>query len=551
MGLLASLPEVLFAEPMPEFTLRSTRDSRWVVTTNQPDNFAVYTAGLTGVGQICGIIDSAMDTNHCAFLDNQPIGPTHRKIQAYNAPLNASLHGSHTSSILLANAIGGDAGPIDPPPTTDPNPDLQGVAYGARAVYNGYPSFGESSVYGRFELHRTQGAFVHSNSWGNDATRAYDSTCRALDNFMWTNEDQFLAFSASNSSLITNPENAKNVLAVGASRNAPVQNEFCQGGAGPTLDGRRKPDVLAPGCSINAAGASTGCSTVSLTGTSMACPAAAGVATLMRQYFTQGWYPTGAPNSSNAFVPSGALLKAMVVNSATDLTAVAQFPGPREGWGRVLADNALYLANRTPAETRRVVVWDARSTSDRSINTGQSRTYRINVLDAGEPLKITLAYTDAPALTGASNPVVNNLNLVVTAPDTSSYVGNYLVGGASVTGGSADAINNLEQVLIPAPSLGIWTITVSGAAVNVGPQGFAVVATGNLFEVTCNDIDFNNDGVYFDVTDVDAFFSVYVEGPCIPDTSTCDSIDFNNDSLFFDPADIDAFLRVYSEGPCE
>ena len=66
----------------------------------------------------------------------------------------------------------------------------------------------------------------------------------------------------------------------------------------------------------------------------------------------------------------------------------------------------------------------------------------------------------------------------------------------------------------------------------------------------CNDIDFNNDGSFFDPQDIDAFLSVYSEGPCIPDTATCDDIDFNNDTSIFDPCDIDSFLLVYSEGPC-
>jgi hypothetical protein len=30
----------------------------------------------------------------------------------------------------------------------------------------------------------------------------------------------------------------------------------------------------------------------------------------------------------------------------------------------------------------------------------------------------------------------------------------------------------------------------------------------------------------------------------------CNDIDFNNDGSFFDPDDVDAFLRVFSEGPC-
>jgi hypothetical protein len=70
-----------------------------------------------------------------------------------------------------------------------------------------------------------------------------------------------------------------------------------------------------------------------------------------------------------------------------------------------------------------------------------------------------------------------------------------------------------------------------------------------MMENTC-EIDFNNDGSVFDPQDIDAFLSVYSEGPCIPAGATCDSIDFNNDNSFFDPDDIDAFLRVFSEGPC-
>jgi hypothetical protein len=67
---------------------------------------------------------------------------------------------------------------------------------------------------------------------------------------------------------------------------------------------------------------------------------------------------------------------------------------------------------------------------------------------------------------------------------------------------------------------------------------------------TCDDIDFNNDNSFFDPTDIDAFLSVYSEGPCIPASATCGDIDFNNDGASFDPCDIDSFLTVFSEGPC-
>ncbi|MFO0857856.1 MAG: hypothetical protein U0640_10920 [Phycisphaerales bacterium] len=66
----------------------------------------------------------------------------------------------------------------------------------------------------------------------------------------------------------------------------------------------------------------------------------------------------------------------------------------------------------------------------------------------------------------------------------------------------------------------------------------------------CNDIDFNNDGSYFDPQDIDAFLSVYSEGPCIPAAAICDDIDFNNDTSIFDPCDINGFLALFTEGPC-
>jgi len=68
--------------------------------------------------------------------------------------------------------------------------------------------------------------------------------------------------------------------------------------------------------------------------------------------------------------------------------------------------------------------------------------------------------------------------------------------------------------------------------------------------VTCDSIDFNNDTAFFDPTDIDAFLSVFSEGPCIPETATCNELDFNNDGALFDPCDIDSFLLQFSEGPC-
>jgi hypothetical protein len=67
----------------------------------------------------------------------------------------------------------------------------------------------------------------------------------------------------------------------------------------------------------------------------------------------------------------------------------------------------------------------------------------------------------------------------------------------------------------------------------------------------CDDIDFNRDGTRFDPLDIEAFLSVFSEGPCLPIGASCRDVDFNNDGSLFDPDDVDAFFRVFSEGPCE
>ncbi len=79
---------------------------------------------------------------------------------------------------------------------------------------------------------------------------------------------------------------------------------------------------------------------------------------------------------------------------------------------------------------------------------------------------------------------------------------------------------------------------------------FRIQANYVPLPLTCDSIDFNNDTSVFDPQDIEAFLSVYSEGPCIPSNATCNDIDFNNDCSLFDPCDIASFLVMYSEGPC-
>lgn len=46
----------------------------------------------------------------------------------------------------------------------------------------------------------------------------------------------------------------------------------------------------------------------------MATPVIAGSAILVRQYFTDGYYPTGQKIAADAFTPSSALIKAVMIS---------------------------------------------------------------------------------------------------------------------------------------------------------------------------------------------------------------------------------------------
>jgi subtilisin family serine protease len=100
------------------------------------------------------------------------------------------------------------------------------------------------------------------------------------------------------------------------------------------LHHRIKPDLVAPGDSLvsvlsnGAAGPS--CGTLSMTGTSMATPAAAGIGLLVRQYFMSpsSAFWAGHCNLVNsfcrAFTPSGVLVKAVLLQSGS---AMRMFDG--------------------------------------------------------------------------------------------------------------------------------------------------------------------------------------------------------------------------------
>jgi hypothetical protein len=258
---------------------------------------------------------------------------------------------------------------------------------------------------------------------------------------------------------------------------------------------------------------------------------------LARQYFTEGFYPTGAATPANAFVPSGALLKAVLINSAVDMTSFPDYFTVYEGWGRIKMDDALFFVG----DARRLIVADIRNAS--GLNTGEAHTYYITCRNAGQPLKFTLVWTDVPATLGASYTPVNNLDLVVTDPFGTAYHGNVFSGTESAAGGTADAVNNAEGVLRNAPLTGTWRIDVLGTAVNQDVQGYALVITGDVQEgaALCGDLDYDRD---VDGDDYAIFLAAF--GALSSDARYYSAADFDHDGVV-SLIDYQQWLQCYRE----
>jgi subtilisin family serine protease len=211
-----------------------------------------------------------------------------------------------------------------------------------------------------------------------------------------------------------------------------------------------------------------------MSGTSMACPSITAAAALVRQYLEEGYLPNGvqAPAEYN---PTGAMVRALLMNSSVNMTGVAGYPSNEEGWGRLLLDNSLWFLG----ETRRTVGMDLPNAYGRS--QGGVSEFQVQVLDSNTPFRATMSFTDYPAQVFAGQAAVNNVDLQVVAPDGTVYLGNVISNGQSSSGGAADAKNSTEMVMLNQPTIGIYRIRAVVTAVNQGNrQGMAMVANGNL-----------------------------------------------------------------------
>ena len=543
---IARLREVLYVEPWRPNQLTNVNAQAFLQTglaPTDPNARRLWDQGIRGQGEIVAIADTGIDFDSNFFRESSTIvqkgavgdptgtvGPesiynttdlTRRKLVRYlpmsvyravdpwtggdpearEDSINAGGCPSGHGTSVSGNVAGWDEGL-----GSSAN---DGMAPGAKIIVQdigsvgpvtGCPGVGDNLAYvpddfdDLFGSAFANGARIHTNSWGSD-TGDYDLQAMMLDRFVWNNPDMAIFFAAGNSgpasSSIQTPGLAKSTITIGGANPFPSQETLNgQSSRGPTLDLRLKPDIITffGGTTATSSGNPTDnanvFATTAFAGTSHATPLAAGMAALVRQYFVQGWYPSGAPLAASGFQPSAALVKAVLLSSSrkmNDATASAgnTYPNNAQGWGRLVLDDSLYLSAGTP-DLQKLWVVDERT----GLTTGDAIDYRIRLSSNATSLRIVLVWSDYPALPNASPAIVNNLNLLVVSPSSSAYKGNVFGTFAQAesipNAGSFDARNTMEGVIVNTPAAGEWRIRVDGANAPVGPQPFALIAIGDL-----------------------------------------------------------------------
>ena len=507
---LARIPGVMWVDRMMEpFVFNDI--ARWVVQSADGTWYStpVHDQGVDGTGQTVTVCDTGIDYDHDAFEDpsNSTPGPTHRKVTDYYIPSDAGgdgtdndiNHGTHVSGTVAGDDgtwYVFDGNPTGSNATAGPH---DGQAFNALLQVqdvstDGYYVYAPTYLPDGYQCAMDRDSWIHTNSWGSVGGE-YITEAAQTDEFLWNNQEFIVLYAAGNagSSLYSISPYAvsKNVIAVGATDNGANMDDLASfSSRGPADDGRLKPDVTAPGMDIWSA-RGTDPYTESddywqLSGTSMATPCVAGSVALIRDYFMSGFYPTGVENAVNAFTPSSALVKAVLINGAAEMNGYdaygngeSWYPNDNQGWGRILLDDGLFF----DGDSRGLLVED----NSVGASTGDSLYYNLAIGDTAQPVEITLVWTDYPGTPMTSPNLVNDLDLIVIAPDGTYYLGNNYVGynpGQSEANpdiANQDRINNVEGVLVLSGLMpGLWTVVVSGYSVPYGPQPFALAMTGGI-----------------------------------------------------------------------
>ncbi|HEX8659512.1 MAG TPA: S8 family serine peptidase, partial [Hymenobacter sp.] len=232
---------------------------------------------------------------------------------------------------------------------------------------------------------------------------------------------------------------SKNTLTVGATD--PSGQVSALSSRGPAYDGRVKPELVAYGEG----------------GTSESAALVSGLSVLLQQTYRDQY---------GGVLPSAALIKAVLLNSADDLGRpevdfVNGF-GQADALGAIAAmRNGQFFAS--------------------TVAQGAQQVFTVSVPPGQQQLKATLAWSDAEAPANAARALINDLDLELVAVGTGQRWQPWGLSTFPHADSLAlparrrpDHLNNVEQITLAVPAAGVYELHVRGYAVPQGPQAFSL-----------------------------------------------------------------------------
>ena len=247
--------------------------------------------------------------------------------------------------------------------------------------------------------------------------------------------------------------------------------------AGPTDDGRIKPDVVAPGDAIRSACVNSNDTTATnfystTYGTSNASPHAAGGSLLMQQHYS---------NTHGANLMLAATLKALIIHTASELSTTG--PDYRTGYGLINPKNAVDLISLDNSANRKII--------ENTLNNTNIVKYNI-IADGSLPLKVTIAWNDIPgaqipaanAFDNSTANLINDLDIVLKDNTGTVVMRPYILDPLNPANAATTGINNrdnVEQIFLLSPPVGgQYTLEVShkNNLYNNAPQNYSLIFSG-------------------------------------------------------------------------
>jgi len=523
-ALVRRFPFVAWVEVRPQFKLMN----KWSVPSieRRSDSLVGRSAQWrplgTGKGQLISTSDTGIATSQCFFSDGLgaragtvprtssttaiPADNGHPKFRAYTSGVGGDFddsngHGTHTAGTLTGRAAAGSGAAL-----------FNGVASDARLCY--FDLLGASgedalsvpddlSVIFQWSL--DCGANVHSGSWGAEAGGQYTADERSTDLFAYRNRFFLPVFAAGNAgpgrNTVGSPGCAKNALTIGAVMNGASALSMATGsppsGGASAYNNTRvgdfssrgdydarsaaKVDLVADGGAYVWSAAfdapksgsceSTSEAVLGLEGTSMATPAVAGAAVLVREWLID--------NVVLETLPTASLLRAMLIASAQPTDG--PFPGTKpfasysdrrnsEGFGRVVLDQILSANLRIVSNERGQFGLARAGDILRLCVAIEGLSPLSDSIKDGTDLVIVLSYADYPTAIGlAQAELVNDLDLLVRTATNSTPLS---VNGQPA--GVRETMLTNERVVLRSPRA--VDISVAATSIDFGsPQTFSLV----------------------------------------------------------------------------